>query len=156
MPKLCSLPPSFNVRIKIISFPFSFTLEMSNYKERSLPLFITTASMFLGYSLLEGILVFSFLLRDIIIGAIIIVFASSIISKYWKISLHMLAFGGLVGVLFSLHFLYGKMINILIVSVLISGILGVSRIKEQAHNNIQVYTGFIIGFFVEVYFILLF
>ena len=141
----------FLIKIKLVS-----SLEMSNYKERSLPLFITTASMFLGYSLLEGILVFSFLLRDIIIGAIIIVFASSIISKYWKISLHMLGFGGLVGVLFSLHFLYGKMINILIFSILISGILGVSRIKEQAHNNVQVYIGFIIGFFVEVYFILLF
>ena len=75
-------------------------------------------------------------------------------------------FFGLVSILSFFNIIYSYYLNLylnletyymsLIVSILISGILGVSRIKEQAHNNIQVYIGFIIGFFVEVYFILLF
>ena len=141
----------FLIKINVVS-----SLEMNDYKERFFPLFITSASMFLGYYILEEILIFSVLLRHIMIGAIIIVFTSSIISKYWKISLHMLALGGLVGVLFSLNFLYSEIMNILIFFILISGLLGVARVKEKAHNNIQVYIGFLLGFFIEVYFVLLF
>ena len=129
---------------------------MTDYKERFFPLFITSISMFLGYFTLVDYLILSVLLRDIIIGAIIIVFISSVISKYWKISLHMLGAGGVVGVLFSLNFLYGEIINVLIFFILLSGLLGVARIKEKAHNNNQVYLGFILGFFVEFYFVLIF
>jgi len=141
----------FLIKINLVS-----SLEMSDYKERFFPLFITSISMFLGYCIIEDVLVLSVLLRDIIIGAIIIVFTSSIISKYWKISLHMLGAGGLVGVLFSLNFLYSEIMNILIFFILISGLLGVARVKEKAHNNIQVYIGFLLGFFIEFYFVLLF
>ena len=141
----------FLIKINVVS-----SLEMPNYKERFFPLFITVISMVLGYYILEGILIFSALLRDSMIGAIIIVFISLIISKYWKISLHMLGVGGVFGVLFSLNFLYGGLLNILIVFIFIAGLLGVARIQEKAHNNIQVYSGFIIGGFVEFYFILLF
>jgi len=141
----------FLIKVNLVS-----SLEMSDYNERFFPLLITTVSMFTGYYILEGILILSFLLRDIMMGAIIIVFISSIISKYWKISLHMLGVGGMVGVMFSLNFLYGEIMNILIIFILISGLLGVARIKEKAHNNLQVYIGFLTGFFVEFYFVLMF
>jgi hypothetical protein len=125
------------------------SLEMSDHKERSLPLFITAIWMIYGYYKLRDILLLSPILKSEIMGAIIIIFIASVISKYWKISLHLLAWGGVVGVLFSLNILFGGLLQIIIILVLFSGILGVARIHEKAHNNSQVYVGFLLGFLVE-------
>jgi hypothetical protein len=125
------------------------SLEMSDHKERSLPLFITAIWMIYGYYKLRDILLLSPILKSEIMGAIIIIFIASAISKYWKISLHLLAWGGVVGVFFSLNILFGGLLQIIIILVLFSGILGVARIHEKAHNNSQVYVGFLLGFLVE-------
>ena len=132
------------------------SLEISNYKERSAPLFITALWMWLGYYLIKDILVLAPILKLELIGAIILLFIASIISKYWKISLHMLGIGGLFGVLFSLNILFGGLLQAMILSVLLSGILGVARRNEKAHNNSQIYIGFLIGFLIETVGILLF
>lgn len=134
----------FLLKIKLVS-----SLEIKNHKNRSLPLLITAVSMAFGYYLLNDILFFFPLLRNEILGAIFIIIVASIITKYWKISLHMLGVGGVVGVLFSLNFLFGNLSNLLIVFVLISGTLGYARLKEKAHNTAQIYIGFIIGFLIE-------
>jgi hypothetical protein len=68
----------------------------------------------------------------------------------------MLGIGGVVGVLFSLNILFGGILQIIIISVLFAGVLGVARINEKAHNENQVYAGFLIGFFIEVSSILVF
>ena len=132
------------------------SLEMRNYKERSVPLFITTLWMSLGYYIIKDILILAPILKLELISGIILLFTASIISKYWKISLHMLGIGGVVGVLFSLNILFGGLLQIIILSILLSGILGVARRNEKAHNNLQIYTGFVIGFLIETGGILLF
>ena len=125
------------------------SLEMSDNKERSTPLIATAIWMVIGYLIIENILVFSPLLKAEIIGAIGIIFVGSIVSKYWKISLHMLGVGGVVGVLMSLNFIFGGLIEIIIVSIIISGILGAARLREKAHNSTQIYIGFIVGLVIE-------
>jgi len=125
------------------------SLEMSCYKERSVPLLITALWVWLGYYALEKILVFSPILRSELIGVIIIILLAAIISKYWKISLHMLAIGGVTGVLFSLNVLFGGLLYITSLFVLFAGVLGVARLNEKAHNHTQVYTGFLLGFLIE-------
>lgn len=129
---------------KIIS-----SLEMRNHKERSLPIFITIMWMIYGYYKLAEIFVLSPILKSECIGAIIILLTASIISIFWKISLHMLGIGGLVGVLFGLNILFGGIYQIAILSVVISGFLASARITEKAHNEAQIYTGFLIGFLIE-------
>ena len=132
------------------------SLEMSNYKERSIPLFITAIWMCYGYYKLRDILVFSPVLKSELTGAIIIIIIAAVISKYWKISLHMLGIGGIFGVLFSLNILFGGLLQIIILFVLLAGVLGVARINEKAHNHAQIYTGFLVGFFIEAAGILFF
>ena len=68
----------------------------------------------------------------------------------------MLGVGGLVGVVFSLHTLYGGFSEILIIFILISGVVGVARIKQKAHDHNQIYVGFVIGLIVESAGILIF
>ena len=130
------------------------SLEMRGHKERSLPLLITAISMTFGYYWLVDILIFFPLLRNEILGAIFLIIVASIVSRYWKISLHMLGIGGVVGVLFSLNIWFGNLSNLLIVFILTSGLLGYARLKEKAHNATQVYLGFLIGFLIEFFCVL--
>ena len=140
----------FLKKIKHIS-----SLEMRDHKERSLPLLITAFSMTIGYYWLNDILIFFPLLRNEILGAIFLIIFASIVSRYWKISLHMLGVGGVVGVLFSLNILFGNLSNLLIIFILTSGLLGYARLKEKAHSSTQVYLGFLIGFLIEFFCVLL-
>ena len=132
------------------------SLEMSNHKERSVPLFRTALWMGLGYYILENILVFSPIIKAELIGAISIILIASIISKYWKISLHLLGIGGLVGVLIALEIIYGNLQHLIIIFILLSGVVAMARIKEKAHNYPQVYIGFLGGLSVELLIILIF
>ena len=131
------------------------SLEMSNHKERSVPLFRTALWMGLGYYLIENILIFSPILKSELLGVIIIMILAALISKYWKISLHMLGIGGLFGILISLNILFGGMEQIMVLTLLLAGVLGISRINEKAHSYKQIYVGFIVGASVEIIAILL-
>lgn len=132
------------------------SLEMSNHKERSVSLFRTALWMGLGYYTIENILVFSPIIKAELIGAISIILIASIISKYWKISLHLLGIGGLVGVLIALEIIYGDLQHLIIIFILLSGVLAMARIKEKAHNYLQVYIGFLGGLSVELLIMLIF
>ena len=126
------------------------SLEMSNHKERSLPLFITVIWMSLGFFILNNILRYAPILKAEIIGAILIILFAAIISKFWKISLHLLAIGGVVGVFIALQLIEGEALDLLLIFILLSITLGVARIKQKAHNHTQVYMGFLLGMSVEV------
>ena len=132
------------------------SLEISNHKERSLPLFITALWMSLGFFMLNNILFYAPILKAEIIGAILIILFAVIISKFWKISLHLLAIGGVVGVFIALQLITGGVLYLLLIFILLSGILGVARIKQKAHNHTQVYVGFLLGMSVELITLLLY
>ena len=126
------------------------SLEMSNHKERSLPLFKTVIWMSFGYYLLQNLLFYTPILKAELLGAIIIILIAAIVSKYWKISLHLLGIGGVVGVFIALQIMHGDFLYLLLLFILLSGLLGVARIKQKAHNYAQVYAGFLVGVSVEL------
>ncbi len=141
----------FLIKTKLIS-----SLEMDDYKERSVPILITAVWMSYGYYKLADVLALSPFLKAELLGAIIILITAAVISKYWKISLHMLGIGGGVGVLFGLNILFGGLLKAVSVFILLAGILGVIRLNQKAHNHSQVYAGFLIGFLIEASSILFF
>ena len=126
------------------------SLEMSNHKERSLPLFKTVIWMSFGYYLLQNLLFYTPILKAELLGAILIILLAAIISKFWKISLHLLGRGGVVGVFIALQIMHGDFLYLLLLFILLSGLLGVARIKQKAHNYAQVYAGFLVGLSVEL------
>jgi len=132
------------------------SIEMTNHYERPTPLFRTAFLIGLGYYLIENILIFSPILKSELLGTIIIIILAALISKYWKVSLHMLGIGGLFGIIISLNILFGGMEEIMVLTLLLAGVLGISRINEKAHSYMQIYVGFIVGASVEVIAILLF
>mgnify|MGYP006166958399 CR=1 FL=1 len=81
------------------------SLEMSNHKERPALLILSALFMFIGYQFINSILTFAPILKSEFLGAIVIVSMAAFISKFWKISLHMLGIGGVTGALIGLNFL---------------------------------------------------
>ena len=87
---------------------------------------------------------------------ILIIIFAAIISKFWKISLHLLAIGGVVGVFIALQLIAGGVLYLLLIFILLSGILGFARIMQKAHNYTQVCVGFLLGISVELVSLLLY
>ena len=129
---------------------------MSDHKERSLPLFGTVIWMSLGFYMLNHTLIYTPLLKAELFGAMLIILFAAIISKFWKISLHLLAIGGVVGIFIALQLMGGGMLHLLLIFFFLSGILGVARMAQKAHNHTQIYVGFLLGVSVELITLLLY
>lgn len=125
------------------------SLEMSNRKERLLPFLITLICYIAGIYLLFRLpipRVFGIMVG----GAAAAIFAALLITIRWKISIHMIGIGGLMGLMYAFaRFFHVRMIPVLIVLALLSGILGAIRAYRGAHSPAQIYSGFLIGFALE-------
>jgi hypothetical protein len=84
------------------------------------------------------------------LGAAAAIAISVIINMKWKISIHMVGIGGLVGTFFGLSaFLLVDLRMTIIFFILIAGLLGAARLKLGAHKPSQIYVGFLAGFLCE-------
>jgi len=69
------------------------------------------------------------------------------ISYFWKISAHMVGWGGLISLMLMLSLRFNTdLMLFLILGILCSGFVGYARLKLDAHNTLQIYTGFLLGF----------
>ncbi len=121
------------------------SLEMNTTKERRLPLLITGLFYSLTYYFLQKFplppLIFLILL-----GATLSVLVSMMVNLIWKISAHMIGAGGMVGAVIGVSWRLSLDLNLLIIClILLSGLIGTSRLKLNAHNPSQVYIGFLLG-----------
>lgn len=121
------------------------SLEMPKKEERFLPILFASIWMILGFYFMKEIFSYAPIMKSIYLGAIYVMLIALLITKKWKISLHMLAIGGANGVFIMLEFLYGQNLMLLLITILISGILGFSRLSLKAHSLNQIYAGFIVG-----------
>ena len=121
------------------------SLEMPKKEERFLPILFASIWMILGFYFMKEIFSYAPIMKSIYLGAIYVMLIALLITKKWKISLHMLAIGGATGVFIMLEFLFGQNLMLLLITILISGILGYSRLSLKAHSLSQIYAGFIVG-----------
>jgi len=121
------------------------SLEMPKKEERFLPILFASIWMILGFYFMKEIFSYAPIMKSIYLGAIYVILIALLITKKWKISLHMLAIGGATGVFIMLEFLFGQNLMLLLITILISGILGYSRLSLKAHSLNQIYAGFIVG-----------
>ena len=126
------------------------SLEMAAKEERVVPLLYSSASILLGCMFLNNLFLYTPILLVVFFGASIISLIASLISVFWKISLHMLGVGGALGAFIAIGLLYNKFISIIIFFTLIAGFVAFARLKSNAHNEAQVYVGFFLGLFIEM------
>ncbi len=134
--------------LKISAFITDFNLF--DRKERLLPfLFITcfyglTAYLFFEKVNLNNLIFVTFA------SVTVLLLVLSVITVFWKISIHSAGIAGLIGFLWGLKFKYPihELIYPLVVVTLLAGLVMSSRLKLNAHNPGQVYMGGIIGFLI--------
>ena len=129
------------------------SLQIEEKEERILPILFTIIWMLIGYYFLGNILEYAPVVNSIYLGMIATLGITLLITKYWKISLHMAAIGGCFGVFLNLQYIYGGVINYVIFILILSGLLGYSRAILKAHNMRQIYSGFLLGVLMLVGFI---
>ena len=130
--------------------------EMKKKNERFAPILITGICYILVLTLLGLVYALDPLIKAQLIGVGVILFVALIISRFWKISLHMLAMGGGVGIMIGLFLISQKGGWWLIGLLIVSFFLGACRKKEKAHNNVQLIIGFFVGLIVELCCVLFF
>lgn len=122
------------------------SLEMYSREERKLPILITA---FIYTALFFVIARFNGFdrIRIFLLATTIALIFSGFITNYYKISIHMLGIGGIVGLVayMSTYSLFNLM-PLLVGSIIFSGFVGVARIRLKAHTHAQVYSGFAFGF----------
>jgi hypothetical protein len=141
------LLPFFSViilkKLKVVS-----SYYMENQEERRWPLLFALGWYYLLFLLFETLHI-HFVVVYLLVGAMLILLISAIVSNFWKISLHMLGIGGVTGAFFAIHYLFGGDIGLIITLLFCAGLVGFARVKEIAHNLKQVYFGFLIGAITE-------
>lgn len=132
------------------------SLLMNDAKERTWPFFFTLIWYYMGLQFLSKLAIpQSFML--LMIGAICVIALALIITLRWKISVHMLGIGGVIGAVIGISHRFQFDHTPLIVGlILFAGIIGFARLKTRSHNYKQIYVGFLLGVFVEWMCVLLF
>ncbi|MBN1988049.1 MAG: hypothetical protein JW783_01465 [Bacteroidales bacterium] len=122
------------------------SLAMESHRERVFPLIFTLIPYAFSFYFLYKLPIPT-ILATFMLGAAIAVFATTIISFWWKISIHMVGIGGFAGFLIGLSYrLSLDVLSLFIVVTLLSGILATARLMLNSHNQAQVYSGFGLGF----------
>lgn len=126
-------------------FQIISNLEIDIRKERLLPLFSTTIIYALAYYFMDRVGMPSILIK-LVFSSIVVLILCTIITVFWKISLHSTALGGLFG--FVIFIGVNSNLNVLLVGfiiILVAGLVGSSRLYLERHNPWQVYVGFLTG-----------
>ena len=119
---------------------------ISERKERSIPFFLTFLCYVLCVYWLKHIGFNNFFVGPIFgaAGSILILLQ---VNYFWKISAHLSGMGGLCGGVFVFAIFYGTAPIMTLVSlILLSGVLGWSRMELKAHTLGQVCCGWLNGF----------
>lgn len=122
------------------------SLSLDSRKDRAVPMLILAICYVLCSYTLSSHLVLQ-IINQVILGGLIAMGVCFVVTLFWKISLHMTAIGGLVGLMISVNLLrLGYMPFTLSLLFFAAGLLGSSRLYLGKHNVWQVLAGFLTGF----------
>lgn len=141
----CVLPA---LSIGLLALSPRFDVNMEKSTDRVLPLILSSIYYYLGYLVLQRLPVYPiynfFMLASILVQIVLL-----IVTLRWKISAHSAAIGGLLGGIMALSIRLGENpVLILIALILTAGLVGTARLILGKHTNLQVYSGFLLGFLV--------
>ena len=122
------------------------SLNIDNASERTTP-YIYTLICFGFWCYFVGMIIkMPFVWLIVAIGATVALMVVTIINRWWKISAHLTALGGLLGGAFSISLYYSMLPTMLIIGILlVSLLLMYARLYLNAHTPMQVVCGYILG-----------
>ena len=85
-----------------------------------------------------------------LMGCTFVILVATIITFFWRISLHTIGMGGLLGffteMMITQAFDKSIMIPVFMLTVIIAGLVGSARLYLEAHTPAQIYAGYAVGF----------
>jgi hypothetical protein len=121
-------------------------IHMESTRERVIPLLVNSILFYFAYYLLSKLNIPS-LIKSYILAGAVTVFIALLISFKWKISIHMIGIGGLLGAILVISFrLVADLKLFWMALIIVAGLTGFARLRLCSHNPVQVYIGFIAGF----------
>ncbi|MFM7022594.1 MAG: hypothetical protein ACKOXB_06410 [Flavobacteriales bacterium] len=134
------------------------SLQMKNRNERMLPFGITGLSYLLSSVVMQNLMEnVPQLILVVLAGAQLSILLALVISSFWKISIHMIGIGGIIGteilMMQLFHFSWDMM---LYASILVAGLVGFARLRLNAHQPSEVLVGFVVGMMTETFFLFIY
>jgi hypothetical protein len=124
----------------------SRNIQFTERRERILPLYLTLVFYIVAYFLIRKLPI-SQIYQRFMFAACISVLLVLAISYFWKISAHLVGWGGVVGLIIIISYRFGSDLMIfLIIAILFTGITGFARLRLDEHKPLQIYAGFLLGF----------
>ncbi|MBS9767778.1 MAG: hypothetical protein KGV44_09610 [Flavobacteriaceae bacterium] len=121
---------------------------MRERKERIIPLLFGAFMCYITYFLLNRIPRLPFVFPQLFEMLTSFLILLAVITRFWKISLHLAGIGGLLVLIFTFS-VYSWFFPL---GIFCAGLLGTSRLWLKAHNATQVYVGFALGICYFLYF----
>ena len=129
----------------LLKFKALYSLEMYQRNERTIPLLISSTSFMVLLFAIKSTGIPPLFLY-VLYSATFALLAGLLINLVYKISLHTLGWSALAATLTGISLRMGiPLLMLIIISVLISGVVGYARLKQNAHNPAQVYLGYVAG-----------
>ena len=139
--------------LKLIS-----SLHMPKKEERMLP-FLLTGTLYYGVIyLLASVwnLPINPLIYKFMFSATLAIIIGMLITFNWKISVHMIGIGGVVGIVTVLSKTGPEvLLYLLSILIIIAGLIGFGRLQLKAHSLSQIIAGFLLGFSCEILILLI-
>lgn len=130
------------VFIMLLSALSKINRNMMHHSDRIFPYIFSAFSVFMGARLLSQLPIPN-IFSVYMTGAGITLIVLFLVTTKWKISGHASGMGGLLGLLLATAFKYNVNLTVyIILAILISGIIGSSRIYLKKHTPAQVYNGY--------------
>lgn len=152
--------------IMMYSLGMSKSLTMNNRSERTIPLILTGVFHLWLYINMMNNQAIPLAFNVFLLGSVITLFTCFFINLFSKISLHTAGIAGLLTgfAWFRYHYSYDSFFiklnsesiyaintDIILISLLIlAGIIGTSRLLLKAHNPMDIYGGYLVGFAAQI------
>lgn len=121
------------------------SLYMYKREDRVFPFIITSVFFFLTFHLFRQLHILAGF-QGFMLGATLLIIVCIFVNFMTKVSIHMAGMGGCFGFLLGISYQMNDIyLSALVISLIISGFTGYSRLKLQVHTPAQVYSGFLIG-----------
>lgn len=125
--------------------------ELGPRERRMVPYLISIVCYFVCYYLMDYFHIPHFI-SSILVGALVIQIICAIINIWWKISTHSAGVGAVTGALVIFSLLFGfYLLWWLSLTLIVSGMVGSSRLILRQHTLAQVVVGYLVGLFVTMF-----
>lgn len=122
------------------------SLEMPTREERIAPFVLMLIYYGMTYYMLRQTRLDGTVLA-LFAGVMLALLLTTLITFRWKISVHLVGVGGLVGTVAGISAMHGEgLLFWLAISVLLAGVLATARLLTGSHVPAQVYAGGVLGF----------